>query len=86
MGGTGGEAGGLPTRADALDGWVMGRERGGGICGGLEEGMGLGRQKTHMGYYQEAYDAECVAMAIARPSGGSGEGQATKARQSPQLH
>jgi len=41
-------------------------------------------RKAHMGYSQEAYDAECAA--IARPSGGSGEGQATKAQQSPYLH
>jgi len=37
-----------------------------------------------MGFFQEAYDAECTA--IARPGGGSGEDQAAKARQSPHFH
>jgi len=31
------QEGGLPAGASALDGWIAGRERGGGICGGVEE-------------------------------------------------
>jgi len=37
-----------------------------------------------MGYYQEAYDAECAA--IARAGGGSGVGLALQVRQGSYLH
>ena len=65
MGGVGGEECGLPTGAGALDGRVSGRERGGGVRGGAEEGTELGRGKARMGFFQEAYDADCAAIACA---------------------
>jgi len=34
-----------------LNGWIAGRERGGGVCGGMERRTELGREKAHMGYY-----------------------------------
>jgi len=64
VGGAGGEEGGIPAGTSVLDGTRTGRCRG-GICGGVEERTELGPEKAHMGYYQEAYDAECAAI-IAR--------------------
>jgi len=49
-----------------------------------KKGRSWAGRKTHMGFFQEAYDAECAAIALL--SGGSGAIQATQARQSPHLH
>jgi len=77
MGGAGGKESGLPTKANALYRRVSGRERGGGCA------VVWKRDRTGIlsgGIRREAR-SHC-----ARPSSGSGTGQATQARQSPHFH
>jgi len=85
VGGAGGEEGGLPTGASALDGWVSGRERGGGVRGGVEEGEVVGREEGAHGVLPGGLRRR-VRGDCARPGSGSGALQTTQAWQGSYLH
>ena len=57
--------GGHTARVGTLDGWIAGRERGCGIRWVWRKGRRWAGRKVHMGFFQEAYDAECAAIARA---------------------
>jgi len=76
---------GLPTGAGAMDGWVVGRERGSWVRGGLEEGKEMGREEGPHGVLPEGIRRE-VRGHRACFGGGSGAGKASQTRQGPHLY
>ena len=79
VGGAGSKEGGLPTSACALSRWVTGRKRGGGIRGGMEEGVELGGEEHPYGVLPRGLRRGVRRHpACSRNCGGAGQAAATR--------